>query len=102
MTRPEGGRVVKPCAGCGGRKPIYTDGEDFFKWDGHTQLYRTVDYNGQFYSILTHPGFTEAQLIKHFGAVDGMSSQLRVATEFDIIWRSLALLMDVAQKKRSI
>jgi hypothetical protein len=94
MTRPEGGRVVKPCRGCGGGKPIYTDGEDFFKWDPERQLYRSVNHKGDFHPIDTHPGCTEVQLMKTFGSVDGMSNTLRVATEHDILWRTFALVID--------
>lgn len=94
MTRPDDRRPT-PCAGCGGRKPIYTDGEDFFKWDPERQLYRAVDFKGGFYPIDTHPGATEQQLIRHFASTDGMSSKLRVATEHDILWRTFALVVDV-------
>lgn len=90
---PRSGR--KPCAGCGGRRPIYTDGEFFFKWDEKSQLYRAVSFKGDFYPLDTHPGCTEQQLIKHYGAVDGMSSKLKVATEHDILWRTFALIVDV-------
>jgi hypothetical protein len=92
MTGPEGGRVVKPCAGCGGRKPIYTDGEDFFKWDPERQLYRSVSHKGDFHPIVTHPGATEVQLVRHFRE-QGVT--LQVATEHDIMWRTLSLLLDM-------
>ncbi len=97
MTRPEGGRVVKPCAGCGGRKPIYTDGEDFFKWDPNTQLYRVVDFNGEFYPINTHPGCTEVQLVRHFREQE---VTLQAATEHDIMWRTLRVLLATATGRR--
>lgn len=98
MTQPERPGVPKrkPCAGCGGGHPIYTDGEDFFRWDPESQLYRTVDYNGFFYPIDTHPGCTEVQLVRFYreNSSDGKGdSALKVATEYDIMWRTLRLLV---------
>lgn len=91
MTRPDDKRP-KPCAGCGGRKPIYTDGEDFFKWDAERNLYRAVTYKGDFYPIDTHPGATEVQLVRYHRE---HGKELRVATEHDILWRTFALVVDV-------
>jgi hypothetical protein len=94
MTRPEGGRLVKPCKGCGDGKPIYTDGEDFFKWDPERQLYRAVSFKGDFYPIDTHPGCTEVQLVRLYRTNPEMG-ELKVATEHDILWRTFALVVDV-------
>lgn len=103
MTRPDDKRP-KPCAGCGGRKPIYTDGEDFFKWDPEHQLYRAVNYKGDFYPIDTHPGATEQQLVAAFGLHGSGKGPavLRVATEYDILWRTFSLVIDVLVANRML
>jgi hypothetical protein len=102
VTRPEGGKRVSPCAGCGGRKPIYTDGEDFYKWDEYGRVYRIVDFRGEFYPLTTHPAFCEQQLMLEFGSVDGMSSKLKLATEHDIMWRTLRLIVDSMSAHRML
>lgn len=78
---------MKPCNGCGGNgRPIYTDGDDFWKWDPQTEQYRVVDFYGQFYPLNTHPGTTEQKLVEF---LDGKAW---LATENDIIWRSVRLI----------
>lgn len=79
--------MTKPCSGCGGNgKPIFTDGDDFWKWDPETEQYRVVDYYGSFYPLHTHPGATEQGLVEVFG------SKLYLGTEQDIIWRTIRLM----------
>lgn len=79
MTEPK-----RPCEGCKDKRPIFTDGADFWKWDPSTELYRMVDFSGGFYSNLTHPGATEQRLV-------GM--RLMLATEIDIIWRTVHMIV---------
>lgn len=98
MTRPDDKRP-KPCAGCGGRRPVYTDGEEFFKWDPERQLYRIVNYKGDFYPIDTHPGTTEVQLVKFYRE---RGKELSVATEHDILWRTFALIIDCLTANRML
>lgn len=79
---------TKPCKGCKGAKPIYSDGEDFWRFDPELDLYRMVNFHGGFYPTTTHPATTEQQLVVHFG------DALSVATELDIMWRTLNLVVD--------
>jgi hypothetical protein len=79
MTHP-------PCKNC--QRPIFTDGEDFWKWDEESGLFRTVDYTNEFYPIDTHPGITEQQLVVYVG------KDLRLATEADIIWRTVNMVLE--------
>lgn len=79
--------MTKPCSGCGGNsKPIYTDREDFWKWDPETEQYRMVDFFGKFYPLDTHDGCTEQQIVKF------LEGRMWLATENDIIWRSVGLV----------
>jgi hypothetical protein len=76
------------CRDC--KKPIYTDGEDFWKWDPESKLFRLVDYTGQFYPSETHPGSTEQTLVVRV-------PDIRLAKETDIVWRTVNMILQGLQ-----
>lgn len=75
-----------PCKNCQGKRAVFTDGEDFWRWDEEIKLFRIVDYSGNFYPVETHPGTTEQELVAYVG------TGLRLATEGDIIWRTVNMI----------
>lgn len=83
MTEPKS----TPCKGCQDKRPIYTDGEDFWKWDPESNLFRVVDHFGEFYALDIFPGVTEPQLVYAF------KESLYLATEADIIWRTTRMIL---------
>lgn len=74
------------CKNC--RTVIFTDEEDFWKWDEGTERFRMVDYTGEFYPLDSHPGTTQALLVQHIG------EKLRLVSEADIIWRTVRLILE--------
>lgn len=79
--------MTQPCKNCQDRRHVFTDGEDFWRYDHDSELFRMVDYDGVFYPIHTHPGATEQQLAIAMGPL------LKLATEADIIWRTVRLIL---------
>lgn len=86
MTTPLSDKA--PCKNCS--KPIFTDGEDYWRWDQGSELFRLVDYNGGFYPLETHPGATEPQLVANIKG-------LRLAKETDIVWRTVNMILQGLQ-----
>jgi hypothetical protein len=76
--------LASPCKNC--RHAIFTDGEDFWKWDHESSQYRMVDFSGVFYPLETHPSTTEQQLVAYIGG------KLRLSSDVEIVWRTVNLI----------
>lgn len=84
----------RPCKNCG--KPVFTDSEDFWRFDPDIEKYRMVDYKGDFYPLDTHPATTEQRLVEYYG------DKIKLAKETDIMWRTLALVVDALVANRML
>jgi hypothetical protein len=76
---------TRPCKNC--QRPIFTDGEDFWKWDPESELYRIVDFKGDFYPLESHPAISEQRLLV------SLKNGMQLATEADILWRTVNMIL---------
>lgn len=82
-----GGKPCKDCMQSQQAQLVYTDGEDFWKWDQETELFRLVNFDGEFYPLDTHPGLQQASLVGYIG------KDLVLAKETDIVWRTVRMVL---------
>lgn len=69
---------------------VWNDGKgDYWRWDGETGLLRVVNYHGEFYPLITHPGLDAKLFLENF------ENTMYPASETDILWRTSNYVLDV-------